>query len=494
MPRKKIAAAAFLIFALLGFSGLPVLSGQGRLNEELLNVFGLRNLGPFRCGSWVTDFAVPDQPERDHLYTFYVATRNGGLWKTVNNGTTFTALFDDQPRLSIGAVAVASSNPDVVWVGTGEAHCARSSNHGDGVYRSLDGGRTWKNMGLVDSQHVARIRIHPQNPDVVYVAAMGHLFSPNRERGIFKTADGGKTWENVLFISERVGAVDLVLNPANPDILYAAAYEKERLPWHFEEGGPGSGIYKSADAGKTWTRLAGGLPSGKIGRIGLDIFRKNSDILYAVVENANPRLASAEEAARDKLRGLAPQARTIGGEIYRSADAGKTWTKMNDAKSRIGSKAPYSFNQLRVDPADDQKLYVTGVTLAFSADGGRTWRDDDWPPSSIFAKGFGDVRTLWIDPRNPERIFMGSDGGVHISYDGGKTCDHLYNLPLGEFYAVGVDHGGPLQPVRRPAGPRLLEGTEQRLVGRNRPGRLDHRRHQRRHVQCGRPGRQPLGL
>ncbi|MGZ5479935.1 MAG: WD40/YVTN/BNR-like repeat-containing protein, partial [Candidatus Aminicenantales bacterium] len=228
----------------------------------LLKGFTSRALGPYRAGSWVTSFAVPSGPSREHLYTLYVGTRNGGVWKTVNNGTTFEPVFDAQPKLSIGDVAVAASDPNVVWVGTGEAYCARSSSSGDGVWRSVDAGKTWTPMGLVDSHHIARVLIHPQDPDTVYVAAMGHLFTPNTERGVFKTTDGGQSWKKILYVNEKIGAVDLAIVESAPDTLYAAMYDKVRLPWHYELGGPESAIYKPIDAGKTWTRLGGGLPMG----------------------------------------------------------------------------------------------------------------------------------------------------------------------------------------------------------------------------------------
>ena len=410
--------------------------------EPLLKTLKFRGLGPYRCGSWITCFAVPEKPGRDHLYTFYVGTRNGGVWKTTNNGTTFFPIFDDQEYLSIGDIALAPSNPEIVWVGTGEAHCTRSTYRGNGVYKSLDGGKTWQHLGLEETHHIARIVIHPHNPDIVYVAALGHLFGPNPERGVFKTVDGGKTWSKILYINDRVGVVDLVMNRDNPDILYAATYEKYRYPWTFEEGGPESGIYKTTDGGRTWKRLTNGLPGGKIGRIGLDIYRRNPNILYAIIENANPRPPTPEEEAQDRRRGLKPQPRTIGGEVYRSDDGGETWRKMNSPRDNIGGKAPYSFNQIRIDPNNDQKIYVTSVAVAHSFDGGRTWRDLDWPPT-LFPRMFGDVRTIWIDPEDSDRIFLGTDGGVHISYDGGKTCDHFHNLPLGEFYAIAVDMEDP---------------------------------------------------
>jgi photosystem II stability/assembly factor-like uncharacterized protein len=412
-------------------------------NQELLKCFQYRNIGPFRSGAWITDFAVPASPEKEHLYTFYVAGRNGGLWKTTNNGTTFKPIFDDQDIFSIGDIALAPSEPQIVWVGTGEHATARSSYWGDGVFKSIDGGETWKHMGLKETHHIGRVVIHPKNPGIVYIAAMGHLFSPNKERGVYKTEDGGETWEKVLYINEKVGVIDLAINRENPDVLYAAAYEKERFPWHFEAGGEESGIYKTEDAGKSWKKLSKGLPKGKIGRIGLDIYRSNPDIIYAVVENTNMRPPTEEEARRDRERGIEPGEREIGGEVYRSEDGGETWEKMNSLKDNVGGKAAYSFNQIRVDPNNDQKIYVTSVCLASSDDGGRTWHDINWPPRKTFSSAFGDVRTLWIDPQNSDRLMMGSDGGVFVSYDGGRTCDFYDNLPMAQYYDICVDMEDP---------------------------------------------------
>ncbi|MFC2168630.1 WD40/YVTN/BNR-like repeat-containing protein [Acidobacteriota bacterium] len=442
MRFKKNAILTVLscvLLAAFAYSG----ETQDRFNENLLKEFSYRNLGPFRSGSWISDFAVPEFPEEAHLYTFYVAGRNGGLWKTTNNGTTFESLFDDQDIFSIGDVTLAPSDPDTVWIGTGEHATTRSSYWGDGVYKSTDGGETWIHLGLKETQHIGRIVIHPKNPDIVYVAAMGHLFSSNKERGVFKTSDGGKTWDKVLYINENVGVIDIVINRNSPDILYAAAYEKYRYPWHFEAGGSGSGIYKTTDAGHTWAKLEEGLPIKKIGRIGLDIYRKNPAILYAVVENCSTRPPTEAEIEQDKRQGREAREREIGGEVYRTDDAGVSWTKMNSTEDNVGGKAAYSFNQIRVDPNDDQKVFVTTISLASSDDGGRTWSDINWPPRKMFLSAFGDIRTLWIDPQNSKRIFMGSDGGVYISYDGGITSDYYDNLPMAQYYAIGIDMEDP---------------------------------------------------
>ena len=420
-----------------------VAEAQGPPVEGLLKDFKFRNLGPFRAGSWVTAFAVPDAPLRDHLTTFYVGTRNGGVWKTMNAGTTFEPVFDGQPKLSIGDVVVAPSAGNIVWVGTGEPYCARSSSSGDGVWKSTDAGASWANVGLRDSHHIARLQIHPTNPDIVYVAAMGHLFTPNAERGVFKTADGGRTWQKVLFVNDKIGAVDLVLVLSSPDTLYAAMYDKVRLPWHYEIGGPESAVYKTTDGGKTWTRLGGGLPTGRVGRIGLDVFQKNPNILYAVVENGNKRPPTAQEAELDKKRGGTPPSRTAGNEVFRSDDGGRSWRKVNAGYEAALNKAPYSFNQLRLDQSDPETVYITGQSLASTNDGGKSWKGLSWPSDGVMPKAFGDWRAMWVDPQDSNRLIFGSDGGVNISYDRGKTSYHAANLPLTEYYAVGVDMEDP---------------------------------------------------
>jgi photosystem II stability/assembly factor-like uncharacterized protein len=436
--RSRAVLAAILLTLVVGerIASQP----PPRFNAGLLDGFTYRNLGPFRAGSWLTDIAVPESPLHEHLYTFYIGTRNGGVWKTTNNGTIFEPIFDNQNVSSIGAVAVAPSAANVVWVGTGEAYQARSSNSGDGVYKSTDSGGTWTHMGLPESHHVAKIVIHPTNPDVVYVAAMGHLWTRNDERGLFKTIDGGRTWSKSLFISDHVGVIDLVLDRSNPDVLYAAAYEMDRKPWHLEEGGPGSGIHKTTDGGRTWTRLTEGLPAGKIGRIGIDIYQKNPNLLYAIVENVNPRPPNAPSTGRGGQAGPRP----IGGEVYRTDDSGRTWRKTHGLDVNVGGKAPYSFNIIRIDPGNSERIFVTSDSMPNSEDGGKTWSDLSFGPNRrVFRSMFGDVRNVWFDQQNPKRVIALTDGGLHISYDGGATADHYTNLPLGEIYAIGVDMEQP---------------------------------------------------
>jgi len=428
--------------ALIPWLLLAAPPSSSRMAEVIRNGFQYRNLGPFRAGAWVSDLAVPVSPSQAHRYTFYVAARSGGVWKTTNNGTTFQPVFDAQGVSSIGAIALAPSDANIVWVGTGDASCTRSAYWGDGVYKSTDGARTWQHMGLADSHHISRVAVHPVKPDIVFVAAMGHLHTPNRERGVFKSTDGGKTWRNSLYINETTGAIDLVMNPLDPQTLYAAVYECMRFPWRLQDGGPASGVYRTTDGGTSWHKLDNGLPGGTVGRIGLDICRKDPRVLYAVVDNGNHRPPTDEEAGRDRARGIAPAERMIGGEVYRTDDGGTSWRKTNAIQDDVSRKTGYAFNQIRVDPVNPDRVFITGSNLIRSDDGGKTWAGLN-PGPRPFRRAFGDFRTLWIDPENPARMIAGSDGGVYTSYDAGMTCDHHANLPLGEVYAVGIDMDDP---------------------------------------------------
>jgi photosystem II stability/assembly factor-like uncharacterized protein len=410
----------------------------------MLDATHFRNIGPFRTSAWVTEIAVPEKPLRDHLYTIYAATRTGGLWKTSNNGITWDPISDAVEVAAVGAVALAPSNPNIVWMGTGDQANARSSYSGKGVFKSTDAGKTWQLMGLPDSHHIARIVIHPANPDLVYVAAMGHLFSRNEERGVFRTRDGGKSWQKVLYVDDGTGAIDLVMNRNAPDVLFAAMYEKHRSPWQLVLGGPGSAVHRSGDGGTTWKKVEG-LPAGNVGRIGLDINHGNPAVLTAIVENLNTRSegmpARVDACVASSGRGGAAPARPggpIGNEVYRSTDGGKTWKKTHgDGIDVAGSKAPYSFNQIKTNPADPNQIVVNSDSMYESRDGGKTWTCD------FFRGVFGDFRTMWWDHQDPQRIMIGSDGGVNVSYDGGRTADYFLNLRVGEVYAVGVDMDDP---------------------------------------------------
>jgi len=401
--------------------------------KDWLKIVNFRSIGPTRPSGRFVDFAVSSQDP----YIFYAATATGGLWKTVNNGITFEPVFDNEAVFSIGAVACAATDHNIVWVGTGEANNSRSTYWGDGVYKSTDGGRTWKNMGLRDSHHIGRIVIHPQNPDIVYVAAVGHLYSENEERGLFKTEDGGQTWKKVLGVSidgRHIGVIDVAIDPQNPETVYAATYDRLRKPWTYMLGGPGSGIYKSTDGGRTWKKLTDGLPGGILGRIGLAVYPKNPQIVYASIENANKPGMSPEERWQEILQGKSSQG-MIDGEVYRSDDGGESWRKVSPEKQSIGGSPGYYYGRIVVDPNDDKHVYVLSVSTFESKDGGKSW-------TRAFNFG-GDDHALWIDPKDSRHLLLGFDHGMGISFDGGKNWYHPDNLPLGQFYAVDFDMSYP---------------------------------------------------
>ena len=409
---------------------------------DLLKSFTYRNLGPWRTGAWVTSLAVPEAPAQAHRHTMFAGARTGGVWRTTNNGTTWEPVTDSAGIASVGAIAIAPSDSKVVWVGTGDNSLTRSAYWGDGVYKSTDGGTTWSNMGLRDTQHIARIVVHPTNPEIVWVAALGHLGTPNQDRGVFKTSDGGRTWVKQLFVNETSGAVDLALDPRNPNVLYAAMYDAIRLPWKIMEARPGGGIFKTTDGGARWEKLAGGLPQGNTGRIGIDICRTKPDVVYAVIDNFN--LRAGAPAPRDSS--FAAPGSYIGGEVYRTDDSGHAWRRVSAEGVDVSRKAGYSFNQLRVDPNNADRVFITGSNMIQSNDGGKTWAGLNQAGGRAgypFITTFGDFRSFWIDPEDSDHVIATSDGGVSVSYDGGRTSDHFANLKLGEFYAIGVDMDQP---------------------------------------------------
>jgi photosystem II stability/assembly factor-like uncharacterized protein len=371
-------------------------------------------------------------------WTFYIASGSGHLWKTDNNGVTFEPLFTDREVFSIGAIAVAPSDPDILYLGSGEANNSRSTYYGNGVYRSTDAGETWTNVGLPESHHIGRVVIHPADPDIVYVAALGHLYSENEERGLYKTTDGGRSWRKVLSPVVRgkaIGVVDVAMSPADPDVLYAATYDKVRLPFTFDLGGPGSRVYKSTDGGESWTMLENGLPGGMLGRIGIGIYRRNPDIVYLTVENANKEGMSDEERyqelmAHESSRGM------IGGEVYRSDDAGESWRKVSPDTMSIGGAPAYYYGQVIVDPNDPDVVHVLSASSWGTRDGGQTW---DRRPL-----GFGgDDHTLWIDPGDSNHMILGYDHGMGITWDGGENWYHPDFQSLAQFYSVGFDMSYP---------------------------------------------------
>ena len=374
--------------------------------DGALDGLALRSIGPAVMGGRIDDVAV----DESRPWVFYIGAASGGVWKTTNAGTTWTSLFDDQPVSSIGDVTLAPSDPEIVWVGTGEPNNRQSSTIGNGVYKSTDGGASWEHAGLADTHHIGRIVIHPADPATVYVAAVGRLWGASAERGVFRTTDGGKSWDKVLFIDDDTGVIDLAMDPVNPRVLYAAAYQRRRTPWGFSGGGPGSGLYKTSDAGETWRRLENGLPEGPLGRIGLDVYRGDPRVVYATVQHNDA------------------------GGIYRSDDRGESWTKMSDLNPR-----PMYYSQIRIDPNDDRCLYVLGGPFYYSDDGGRTFtRNTDMTPTYDVGV-HGDHHALWIDPSNGGHLILGGDGGLYVSWDASVTWDKVNNIPLGQFYAIGVD-------------------------------------------------------
>lgn len=462
-----------------------------------------RNVGPMGQGGRVVALAVDDRAPQHWIAAF----ATGGLWWTDSEGATWTPIFDQGPAIALGDVAVvwgAPGVPKAIWLGTGEANASRSSYAGAGVFRSLDGGKTWQVAGLADSHRIARIVPHPSNPEVAYAAAQGPLYTEGGERGIYKTTDGGKTWAQVLKAPARTGATDLIMDAADPETLYATLWEKDRKPWNFLESGAGSAVYKTADGGKTWTRLKGGLPQGEgVGRIGLAQSRQNPKKLYAFVDNQDlrpegerdpfedpdrltaRRLRGMDEAALAKVdpkrlkaflkengypkdltaetlladlkagkvqvkdllawMGDADQAlfdtNIVGPELYATEDGGATWTRTHEGRlDQFTFTYGYYFGQVRVDPANDRRVYLLGMPAIQSEDGGRTFKGINGSDWSVMHP---DHHALWIDPRDGRRLVLGNDGGLNVSTDGGTTWRNVKNLPVGQFYTIAADRAEP---------------------------------------------------
>ena len=385
-------------------------SAADRLGEAI-DGLSWRSIGPAEMGGRTTDVAgLPGDPSR-----LYFATATGGLWRSTDGGTTWTPLLEDATTTSIGDIAVSPSDPEVLWVGTGENNPRNSTSVGDGIWRSTDGGETWTHAGLPETERVGRIRVHPDDPDVAWVAAMGRLWGPNAERGVFRTTDGGRRWSRVLYVDEDTGAADLALHPTNPRILYATTYDHRRRPWHFRSGGPGSGLWRSTDGGLTWTELTdpvreNGLPDGTLGRIGVAVSPADPDRVYAIIESHDP------------------------GVVWRSDDAGDTWRAVSEDE-RVANR-PFYYSDLRADPTDANTLFALAGGLYRSVDGGVTWE-------RIASNIHGDHHALWIDPADPDRILNGNDGGFHVSRDGGDHWEHVNTVPLGQFYHIAVDDRYP---------------------------------------------------
>jgi photosystem II stability/assembly factor-like uncharacterized protein len=416
--RPKIILPKYFVFILVFLVCLSFIQAQAKkskpeekdsMAELSLKGLKLRSIGPALTSGRISDFAVNLHKKSE----FYVATASGGVWKTVNAGTTFEPIFDEQSSYSIGCITMDPNNPHIVWVGTGENNNQRSVGYGDGVYKSEDGGKSWKHMGLKTSEHVGMIVIDPRNSDVVYVAAYGPLWSAGGERGLYKTIDGGKTWKGVLTISEHTGVSEVHLDPRNPDVIYAVAHQRRRHVWTQINGGPESAVYKSKDAGANWTKIIKGLPEGDLGRIGLAISPANPDYVYAIVE-----------AQGDK------------GGFYRSTNRGASWKRRSDY-----STGGNYYQEIFCDPKDVDRVYSMDTFMQVTDDGGKTFknlgqRSRHW-----------DDHALWIDPHNTDYYLVGCDGGIYESFDRGKTWKFMTNLPVTQFYKVAVDDDSPFYNV-----------------------------------------------
>jgi len=455
-----------------------------------------RNIGPTVMSGRVVDFAVnPDDPSH-----FYVAYASGGLWETKNNGKSFNPIFDNQMVMTIGDIEV-DWEKDIIYVGTGEKNSSRSSYSGNGIYKSSNGGKDWTHIGLKESHHIARIVLHPDNSDIIWVASLGHLYSENSDRGVYKSIDAGKTWNKTLFVNNRTGAIDIVIDPSNPDILYSAMWEKDRKAWDFDGSGIGSGIYKSVDGGSSWLEVSGGtsgFPDTRgTGRIGLDISISNPNIIYAILDNQDRKPkdedVSNEGLTKDSFREISEEdflkisdkeldaflkqnrfpreynaikvkelvrngiispyalveyledsnsmlfdTPVIGAEVYSSEDSGVTWKKVNeDELNNLYFSYGYYFGEIRVDPQDPAKLYVLGVPLLKSTDFGKTWESID------FDNMHGDHQALWVNPNRSGHLIAGNDGGLNISYDDGENWLKYNSTSVGQFYDINVDMKTP---------------------------------------------------
>ena len=435
----------FRALALCALAALPAGAQQATLDSATLAGFPWRTLGPANFEGRVADVVGIPSPSQ----TFFVAAAAGGIWKTTNGGVTFRPVFDDQRTVSMGALAIAPSDTQQVWAGTGEQNSRNTIEPGRGIFKSTDGGITWRSMGLERTQHIGRIVVHPTNPNIVYVAALGAAWTANPERGLYKTEDGGQSWKLVKFVSDRAGFVDVALDPKDPNTVWAASYERLRGPYFLTSGGPGSALWKSTDAGATWTEIrGGGFPETTKGRISLAIYPQDPNIVYTMIEADSVR---GRTAAKGAPRG--PKQK-LGNGLYRTRDGGRTWEKMNDANTR-----PFYYSQVRVHPRNPDRVWFSSTPVLVSNDGGKTART---ATQGIHV----DHHAMWIDPAQPDHFIVGDDGGISITWDGGGTYDFPANLPIAQFYDVSFDFETPYNvcagaqdngswcgPSRRKSGP-----------------------------------------
>ncbi len=409
VPKLTVAtvATAFVLTA-ASEATRPAMAQQAITLDDLA-AFTPRHVGPAVTGGRIHDVeALPHDPS-----TIYVASASGGLWKSTNRGITWTNLWEHMPVSTFGDLAIAPSDPNVLYAGTGEQQNRQSTSWGNGVYRSDDAGASWRHLGLDETRHTGRVQVHPTDPDIVYVAALGNLWRSTPERGVYRSRDGGNTWDKVLFVDDHTGAIDLVLDPSNPEVLYAAMYQRQRRTWGFNGGGPGSGIYKTTDGGDTWRELTNGLPAGDKGRIGIAIAVSDPRILNALVEHASER----------------------GG--YRTEDGGETWEKVSDQNIR-----PMYYSHVFIDPTNANRVYTLATSSHRSEDGGRTFVEIAARPTYDVGV-HADHHSLWINPGNPDHFYLAGDAGLHETYDGGVAFRRINNLPIGQFYGITVDNRDP---------------------------------------------------
>ncbi|MFN0176822.1 MAG: WD40/YVTN/BNR-like repeat-containing protein [Saprospiraceae bacterium] len=398
------------LFILLFFSAFTLkINGQNRpsFTPEVLKTIKVRNIGPGAMSGRITSIAVdPNHPE-----VIYAGAASGGVWRSKSGGTAWEPIFDNAPTQGVGSIAINPRNPDEIWVGTGEGNPRNSQNFGIGIFKTINGGKDWVCMGLQNTRTIHRVVLHRDNPDIVFAASLGSTYGPTEERGVFKSTDGGKTWKKTLYVNDITGCADLVADPQNPNKLYAAMWEYRRWPWFFKSGGKGSGLYVSYDAGETWEKRTDkdGLPEGDLGRIGLAVAKSNPDIVYALVE--------AKENA-----------------LYKSTDGGKKWQKMADKGQ---GDRPFYYSEIYVDPKNENRVYSIYTLISKSEDGGKTF--STWAGWHIHP----DHHAFWISPDNPNYIINGNDGGLNITYDGGKTWRYAENIPVGQFYHVETDNEWP---------------------------------------------------
>ncbi len=405
---KRLFINALLFVVLLPLAGVARQENPTAPAKEAAALAALhwRSIGPANMGGRVTDIVgVSGDP-----YTYYVGAADGGIFKTTNGGTTFKALFQDQATLSIGAIAIAPSDANVIYVGTGEGDPRNSASFGNGVYRSTDAGETWKYLGLADTERIKRIRVHPTDPDTAWVAALGHAWGANEERGVFKTTDGGKSWKKTLYLDKDTGCSDLDIDSQNPRILYAGMYSFRRKAWHFTSGGGQTALYQSKDGGESWKKLTNGLPKTAMDRIGVAVARSNPNVIYMITETKTE------------------------GNLFRSDDRGETWRKAYDDPN-INFR-PFYYSDIRVDPNDPERLYSLSGSLSVSGDGGRTF-------TTIAQNVHGDHQAMWIDPANSNRVLSGSDGGFQVSYDKSKTFEIIKNIIISQYYHITYDMRRP---------------------------------------------------